>query len=201
LKLDDKIAPGKPRYPTFIEIGTNEPLYVHRRGSNVFNGEYFVDKHWENTIVHYSSFRAVNIDKLRKRYAALKATSPEVASKDSPLKGGRRDLPRYFTTRDISVSDLNVGAVKAAEDRTSDATAAQLIAALNAEGWWPTEMKAVSNPYIGDGSTTVTPGEFSQTRVGDPTDTSPYLADVPKMGISTGAYIENMAALIRYVTA
>jgi hypothetical protein len=75
------------------------------------------------------------------------------------------------------------------------------MAGLNTEGWWPTPMKAVSNPYIGDGSMTVTPGEFSATRVGDPTDTSPYIADVPKPGISTGAYIENMAALIRYVTA
>jgi len=201
LKLDDKIAPGKPRYPTFIEIGTNAPLYVHRRGSNVFNGEYFVDKHWENTIVHYSSFRAVPIDKLRKRYETLKATPPEVASKASPLKGGAKPLPRYFTTGDISVSDLNVGTLKAAEGKTTPEDAAKLMAGLNAEGWWPTEMKAVSNPYIGDGSMTVTPGEFSATRVGDPTDTSPYLADVPKVGISTGAYIENMAALIRYVTA
>ena len=203
LKLDDKIAPGRPRYPTFIEIGTNEPLYVHRRGSNVFNGEYFVDKHWENTIVHYSSFRAVNIDKLRKRYEKLKATPPEVASKDSPLKvkGGSRALPRYFTTKDISVSDLNVGALKASDGKTSEAEVAGLMSGLNTEGWWPTPMKAVSNPYIGDGSMTVTPGEFSATRVGDPTDTSPYIADVPKPGISTGAYIENMAALIRYVTA
>ena len=30
-------------YPTFIEIGTNRPLYVHRRGSNVVNGRYYAD--------------------------------------------------------------------------------------------------------------------------------------------------------------
>jgi hypothetical protein len=28
---DDKIMPGKPRYPTFIQIGNGRPLYVHRR--------------------------------------------------------------------------------------------------------------------------------------------------------------------------
>jgi len=199
LRLPDKVAPGKPRYPTFIEIGTNDPLYVHRRGSNVFNGEYFVDKNPDGTIVHYSSFRSVDIAGLRKRYEALKATPPEIASKASPLKGGAKALPRYFTTGDLSVSDLNVGTLKASGARTSDAEAATLMAALNAEGWWPTEMKAVSNPYIGDGSPIPTPGEFSQTRVGDPTDTSPYLADVPKIGISTGAYVENMATLIRYL--
>ena len=201
LKLPDKVAPGKPRYPTFIEIGTNQPLYVHRRGSNVFSGEYFVDHNPDGTIVHYSSFRSVDIAGLRKRYEALKATPPEVVSKASPLKGGAKALPRYFTTGDLSVSDLNVGTLKASGDKPSDAEAATLVKALNAEGWWPTEMKAVSNPYIGDGSPVPTPGEFSQTRVGDPTDTSPYLADVPKIGISTGAYVENMATLIRYLGA
>ena len=40
-----------------------------------------------------------------------------------------------------------------------------------------------------------------RTRVGDATDTSPYITDTPKIGISTGTYIENMAALIKYVTA
>ena len=37
-------------YPTFIEIGTNRPLYVHRRGSNVVNGEYYVDYNPEKTV-------------------------------------------------------------------------------------------------------------------------------------------------------
>ena len=30
-------------FPTFIELGTNRPLYVHRRGSNVVNGRYYWD--------------------------------------------------------------------------------------------------------------------------------------------------------------
>ncbi len=85
-----------------------------------------------------------------------------MASKDSPLKvkGGSRSLPKYFTTKDISVSDLNVGALKAADGKTSEAEVAGLMAGLNAEGWWPTPMKAVSNPYIGDGSMTVDPGRI-----------------------------------------
>ncbi len=44
----DKVKLAKPdasgrTHPTFIELGTNRALYVHRRGSNVVNGEYFVD--------------------------------------------------------------------------------------------------------------------------------------------------------------
>ena len=86
-------------------------------------------------------------------------------------------------------------------DTTTQDELLALIASLNAEGWWPTELKATSNPYIGDGSPTPAPGDFSQTRVGDATDTSPYITETPKIGISTGTYIENMAALIKYVTA
>ena len=41
-------------FPTFIEIGTNRPIYVHRRGSNVVNGEYYWDYSPEATIGHYS---------------------------------------------------------------------------------------------------------------------------------------------------
>jgi PelA/Pel-15E family pectate lyase len=199
VKLPDSVMPGKPRWPTFIEVGTNQPLYVHRRGSNVVNGEYYVDRNPEHTVVHYSSFRSVPLDALRRRYDKLRATPPEQASRNSPLKGGRKVLPKYFTTGDISVSDLNVNVLKANPGAVSSDAAAKVIAALNREGWWPTELKAMSHPYIGDGSKTPAPGDYSETRVGDMTDTSPYVDEHPLIGISTGAYIENMATLIRFV--
>ncbi|PTS89077.1 MULTISPECIES: pectate lyase [unclassified Caulobacter] len=198
VKLPVEIQKGRP-YPTFIEIGTGKPLYIHRTGSNVVNGRYYADQNPTGTVIHYSSFRSVNVASLRQRLATLKATPPEVASRNSPLKGGRRALPKYFTTGDISVSDLNVNTLKADSGAASPAKAAALIAGLNAEGWWPTELKATSNPYIGDGSATPAPGDFSQTRVGDATDTSPYITDMPKVGISTGGYIENMSTLIKFI--
>jgi hypothetical protein len=199
VKLPDSVMPGKPRWPTFIEVGTNQPLYVHRRGSNVINGEYYVDRNPEHTVVHYSSFRSVPVDALRKRYDKLKATAPAEASRNSPLKGGRKPLPKYFTTGDISVSDLNVNVLKASPGAVSADAATKVISALNKDGWWPTELKAMSHPYIGDGSKTAAPGDYSETRVGDMTDTSPYVDEHPQIGISTGAFIENMATLIRFV--
>ena len=42
------------------------------------------------------------------------------------------------------------------------------------------------------------PGDYSQTHVGDDTDTSPY-PDPKLMGISIEAYIRNMGILIRAV--
>lgn len=72
--------------PTFIELGTNKPLYVHRRGSNVINGEYYVDYDSRHTPGHYSSTRRVDIAGLRKRYEAAKARSPQELAKQSDRK-------------------------------------------------------------------------------------------------------------------
>ena len=95
-------------YPTFLEIGTDKPIYVHRRGSNVVNGEYYVDGNPADTLGHYSSFRHLDVPKLRREYEALKALPPEVASKDSPLKAtGRRPLDRYYLTDMGAGSDRN----------------------------------------------------------------------------------------------
>lgn len=70
---------------------------------------------------------------------------------------------------------------------------------MNAEGYWPTPLCAVSNPYIGDSSVIVAEGDFSQTRVGDASDTSPYIAENPVLGISLGSFIQNMSALMQVV--
>jgi hypothetical protein len=57
----------------------------------------------------------------------------------------------------------------------------------------------VSNPCIGDGSETAAPGDYPRTRVGDTSDTSPYIAENPVPGISIGSYIQNMSALLQAV--
>ena len=77
VKLPPELVTDNRTHPTFIELGTNRPLFVHRRGSNVVNGEYYVDDNPQNTVVHYSSTRIVDVPKLRQRYEQLKATPPE----------------------------------------------------------------------------------------------------------------------------
>ena len=189
----DKVSGGRA-YPTFIEIGTNRPLYVHRRGSNVVNGAYYVDHDPAATIGHYSSTRAIDVAKLRREYAALMAADPKEVTKDSPLEPGTaHTLPRYFLVDDFASSDLNT-----ADGKRSPAVLAR---SLNAQGWWPTPLRATSNPYAGDGPQTPPPGDFRTTRVGDRTDTSPYDTDIPVVGISTGTYIENMRTLIAALVA
>ena len=101
-------------------------------------------------------------------------------------------LPRYFTMAS-DTSDLNMSAAQT--------DAGKLVASLNTQGYWPTELNATSNPYIGDGSKEPAAGDFGTTRVGDPTDTSPYIAEKTFAGISTGTYIENMQTLIGVLRA
>ena len=176
-------------FPTFIEIGTNRPLYVHRRGSNVFNGTYYVDHDPAATIGHYSAWRAIDIPALRRQLAELRALNREELQRNSPLNApGHAPLPRYWITALDAGSDLNAG---------GGGSPAELIRGLNAAGWWPTDLRATSNPYRGRGPATAVPGDYRTSRVGDASDTSPYFAAHPVIGISTATYIANMARLIR----
>jgi hypothetical protein len=87
----------------------------------------------------------------------------------------------------------------AGSDRNADLAANSpdaLVKTLNAAGWWPSQLKMTSHAYTHDGSKTATPGDYSTTRVGDETDTSPYLDPKPVVGISTGTYITHMETLI-----
>ena len=182
LKLPPGVAtPANRTHPTFIEIGTNKPLYVHREGSNVVNGRYFFDYNPKNTIAHYSAFRRIDTDALRKQYGEAKALSPSQALKGSPLAPGRGlvPLPRFFALESVS-----------------NGSAESVIAGLNKEGYWIVPIGMNSHSYRGDGSTKVPSADFSQTHVGDETDTSPF-PDDKIVGISTEAYIRNMSVLIR----
>jgi PelA/Pel-15E family pectate lyase len=196
-ELPSELKKSGATHPTWVELGTNRPLYVHRRGSNVFNGRYFVDTDPGRTIVHYSSFRHIDTAGLRRRYEQTRDLPIEEATKDSPLLPGRRlkELPRYFTARTGPTSDPN-------DHNPRDAIGAReqlsrVLASLNEAGYWPTRLHYTSNPFSGDGSATPPSGDFSQTLAGDHTDTSPYRNPEVVLGISTPVYIRNMNVLIQ----
>ncbi len=185
---DDRIKDNKA-YPTFIEIGTGKPLYLHRQGSNVVNGHYYADYDPANVVEHYSSTREIDVAALRREYDRLKATPVSELTENSPLTSGSAGhLPEFVLTELGYTSDRNT------RGETEDAQ--ELVSSLNAEGWWPTKLLVTSHPYTEDGSTTPSPGDYRSTRVGDETDTSPYIDPHPVTGISIGAYIEHMATLI-----
>ena len=193
---DSLIVDGKT-HPSFIEMGTNKPLYIHRRGSNVTNGEYYVDYNHHNTLSHYKSTRSINVNTLRKSYNKLISSNPDLFLKNSLLKN-KVDLPLYFSRREGKISDLNSRNMPFLEATPENVKT--LIMKLNNEGYWPTRLTAVTNPYIGKAPKKVTPGDYRETRVGDQYDTSPYIDNDSKIyGISIGVYIKNMNLLMEYL--
>jgi hypothetical protein len=178
------VAPAGRTHPTFIEIGTDTPLYVHRRGSNVVNGAYYVDHDAANTLGHYSAFRRIDLARLRELYDRAKATPPEDAARTSPLTAGRGllPLPRFVTVE------------------AAGGDAAKVLASLHPDGYWPAPLGYNSHPYTRPGTATLPPGDFATSHVGDETDTSPF-PDPGLTGISTAAYIRNMGVLIRALDA
>jgi len=193
-------GPGRT-HPTFVLVGANTPIYIHRRGSNIVNGEYYANEDPNRVIGHYGSFRNVDTAALRAEYQQLAALTPEQASAGSPLKARPRTLalPRFYTLKDVDSWDLGKDGRRTAP--TAPGRVAEIVGALNAQGYWSTPMTTTSNPFIGDGPATPTPGEFQSTNVGDIYDTSPYHTDYPVEGISTGAFIRNMGEMIQSLTA
>jgi len=181
LTLAPGVAPSGRTHPTFVEIGTNRPLYVHREGSNVVNGRYYADYDSKNTLAHYSGFRAIDVAGLRRQYQDAKALRPEDALRGSPLApgAGARPLPRF-----VAVETPAAGAPR------------DVIASLTPEGYWLAPLGYNSHPFTRHSTASAVAGSFSQTHVGDDTDTSPY-PDPALRGISTAAYIRNMSVLIK----
>lgn len=187
-------------HPTFVELGSEKPLYTHRRGSNVVNGEYYVDHSPGNELQHYRSIRHVDVESLRSLYKEVMKLKSYEAISGSPLKNTAAiELPAYFTLGQINVSDLNTRALVsvAGGDLAEDVMRVQ--AGLNEQGYWPTPLRYMTNPYLGPGPAKPVAGNFSDTMVGDNWDTSPYPVDNPPLGISTGAYIKNMSTLIEFL--
>lgn len=178
------VAPAGRTHPTFIEVGTDKPLYVHRSGSNVVNGRYFADYDPAKPLGHYSAFRAVDTAGLRARLAAARTADHAALRARSPLTlpPGQVPLARFVA--------VETGGTE---------TPRQVIDALTTEGAWIGPLGYNSHPYKGPAPSAVAPGDFSGTHVGDEYDTSPF-PDRTLMGVSTALYVRRMSTLIRALT-
>ena len=206
---------GGRTHPTFVELGTNDGLYMHRYGSNIHNGAYYADKDYTNTISHYSAGRAINIAGMEATYNRLNAmTSAEIAAMvaKSPLKAsGTRALPKYFSIREVDFPDLFTGAVMTTP-AVPDTEVQTLLSELGSKNYWTSPVPEIVNPYQGDGpSTAYTGTAYRSKHVGDVYDTSPYPADNPPeiepyvkrekpQFIVTADWIRRMGRLIAYLT-
>ena len=177
-----KLQPHQKLYPSCVEVETNQPLYVHRRGSNATNGEYYADHNPEFQWMPTFSMQALNLDQLKDRYNRLKQLPLAEVLEHSPLKIAI-GLPKYASGNLKSISSQEVE---------------EIITQLENKPYWE-GIFANSNPYIGDGPDQPAKGDFRCTQVGDQYDTSPYRFGEDFKGITTSAYISNMFKLICFL--
>jgi hypothetical protein len=179
-------------HPTFVEKGTNKAIYVHRKGSNVKYGYYYVDYNDKHLLVHYHGKCKIQLDELKAEYNRLSSVSPEEATKGSPLKieqYARADTPQRFYDQNREAFD----------GITGETEANAIIHSIDNQNRWLIKHAFISNPYIGDGQNQELTDNYATTRVGDETDTSPYPDPSDQLYISTGEYIRNMNILINYI--
>lgn len=184
---------GRYTHATFLEPGTNKPVYVHRKGSNAIYGFYYTDENEEILLSHYGGKTRLPVEMLKQRYDSLAAMEPALVSADSPMKpavfkGEGTPQNFYLETTDIQW------------DRIPDKnTVEEILNSLDSQGRWLTTRAMTSNPYTGDGVQDEPTDKYASTNVGDETDTSPYPNTSEQEFISTGYYIRNMRILIRYL--
>lgn len=163
--------------PRFIDPDNGKPLYVHRKGSNVVNGQYYINQDISHTLIHYSSQAFLNLKPLWEEYEKLRKSPIPHPSLRSQLES--TDERRTFYDR-IPVE--------------------RILESFNPKGYWPAPQTSTSNPYIGTGPTTG--GEdhtYSETTTGDLYDTSPNSLRADQSCISTGTFTMNMQRLILYL--
>ncbi len=186
-----KLMEGEILVPRFVNPEDGKPLYVHRKGSNVWNGTYYVDQDITNTIAHYGSGSSIHIGMLREAYETVKKMSREDAVKDSPLMSNEFvPLAEYYVP------------VRTGRRGGPQLTVEQIIQSLNKGGYWLTPLTSYSNPYKPvpeEAKVKSNERKYMQTFVGDEYDTSCYEPKKEIMGISTQVFVSNMAKLIQYI--
>ena len=176
--------------PRFLRPEDGKPLYVHRKGSNVQNGEYYTDSITQGTIAHYSSFAVVSPSQLKDALEQAKRLVQKDLERNSPLKECGTQGPKEYYYNDNSR--------QMQRRRMPLPTVEEIISSLDEEGRWIVPLSQISYPYraipknMSADSQDVT---FAQTMVGDEYDTSPF-GNTEVMGVSTRAYILNMSILL-----
>ena len=188
----DKTENGRYTHAKFLELGTNKPLYPHRKGSNVKYGYYYVDGSDENLLSHYGGKSYIDIQELKNEYKRVSSMTAEEATRNSPLK------EEAFNCVGIPQSYYDISYER--NTKIPDESAVRtIIQSLDKENRWLVKHGMTSNPYIGDGKKQEPIDAYVKTMVGDETDTSPYRDPSDNEYISTGDYVKNMNGLINYV--
>lgn len=127
---------GQILCPTFAEVGTNRPLYLHRA-----DGKYWVDYDRNDVITHYKSVRTINLGSLKQQYEEVLKLDKEELVKNSPFAGGNAVQKRF---PELYSKGIGVPADKQKVQ--------ELVDALKSKDYWPGGLPGVSreNPGFSD---------------------------------------------------
>lgn len=181
--------PDEVFVPRFIDPETGTPLYMHRKGSNIKNGRYYISQDIENTIGHYSSTCIFNVKNLKDELIKLKSIPREKILAQSPfVQKEAVSFPKIF----CHPTKLN---------NNENMTLEEIVNKITKEGYWLTKLQEMSYPYkpTPDDMPESNDTMFSCTDCGDEYDTSPFPNFTDKdgvMGISTAVFINNMSIMI-----
>lgn len=185
---------GKFSHSLFVELGTDKPIFVHRKGSNVTHGYYYVDYNDSKLLAHMQGKGNINVQRLKDEYAKVSALSPDEATKDSPLKPGKflaEGTPQSYYPLNRNAAPENIV--------MSDTRVKEIIGSIDSKNRWLVKHVSISNPYTGHGQNKEPVDDYASTNVGDKTDTSPFRDPSEQEYISTPEYIKNMNLLISYI--
>ncbi len=112
-KSNDRIT-----HATFYELGTNKPLYVHREGTSIESGRYWVDYEPKNFPGHYGMQTRINVNAIKHEYRRVNALSPEEAQAEYRTK---EEAPKQVP-------------------RVDPETVEKLIASMDKRGAWVEEL-------------------------------------------------------------
>lgn len=186
---EDKIE-GERTHPTFVDIKTNQPLYLHRKGSNTKYGLYYMDDKDDHLLAHYYGKARIPLQTLKEEYSRISSLNKKELTLHSPLilKKDTRNI--YYELTGFKKKDA-----------VSEEMVLKIVKALDSKNRWLTTRAMISHPYIGEGKSQELTDKYDCTMVGDETDTSPYRDTTSQQYISTREYIRNMKILIRFLGA
>jgi PelA/Pel-15E family pectate lyase len=136
---------GKYTHSLFVEPGTNKPIFVHRKGSNVTYGFYYVDGSDNNLLAHMHGKVKIEIQKLKEEYERLNTISPADVTINSPIKQGKQKgqgTPQ--TSYDLTRGNEVFIAV-------NDTLVSEIIKGLDKNNRWLVKHVMISHPYSGSG--------------------------------------------------
>lgn len=183
----EKTNGGKYTHPVFVEIGTNKPIYAHRKGTGVDSGYYWIDYNDKNPLLHYGAKTRLDLNKLKISFDNLYSVSPTDATKDSPLIPSEhvvKNSPQLFFRFERS-GDKKIPETTEVE---------KIIQSMDTQGRWLSKHEWISRPF-----TISKDGGMPNTAVLSTEGGATILDPSEQEYISVEVFMKNIGYLLDYI--